>query len=229
MQALLNELKTMLTLNLNDLSSFLLCMIFALIAGLIIALGYTVKNRYTKSFVLTIALLPAIVCVVIMVVNGNIGAGIAVMGAFSLIRFRSAPGTAKEIIMIFSAMGAGLLCGMGSLPLAIIFSIIITAIFVLYNCITFGKGGREKFKVLTVTIPEDLDYSGVFDDIFAEYTSSCELIKVKTTNMGSMFRLTYNISIKDVTKEKAMIDRLRERNGNLDISISIQDTTNATL
>ena len=229
MQALLNELKAMLTLNLNDLSSFLLSLLFALIAGLIMAFGYTVKNRYTKSFVLTIALLPSIVCVVIMVVNGNIGAGIAVMGAFSLVRFRSAPGTAKEIIMIFSAMGAGLLTGMGSLPLAIIFSIILTGIFILYNCVTFGKGGQEKFKVLTVTIPEDLDYSEIFDDIFAEYTSSYELIKVKTTNMGSMFRLTYNISLRDPKKEKAMIDRLRERNGNLDITVSLQDTTSATL
>ena len=229
MQALLNELKAMLTLNLNDLSVFLLSLLFALIIGLIMAFGYTVKNRYTKSFVLTIALLPAIVCVVIMVVNGNIGAGIAVMGAFSLIRFRSAPGTAKEIIMIFSAMGAGLLAGMGSLPLSIIFSIILTGIFILYNCITFGKGGQEKFKVLTVTIPEDLDYSEIFDDIFAEYTSSYELIKVKTTNMGSMFRLTYNISLKDPKKEKAMIDTIRERNGNLDITVSLQDTTSATL
>ncbi len=229
MQALLNELKAMLTLNLNDLSVFLLSLLFALIIGLIMAFGYTIKNRYTKSFVLTIALLPAIVCVVIMVVNGNIGAGIAVMGAFSLIRFRSAPGTAKEIIMIFSAMGAGLLAGMGSLPLSIIFSIILTGIFILYNCITFGKGGQEKFKVLTVTIPEDLDYSEIFDDIFAEYTSSYELIKVKTTNMGSMFRLTYNISLKDPKKEKAMIDIIRERNGNLDITVSLQDTTSATL
>ena len=229
MQTLINNLKPLLTLNLTDLSSFLLSMLFALMAGLIMAVGYTVKNRYTKSFVLTIAILPAIVCVVIMVVNGNIGAGIAVMGAFSLIRFRSAPGTAKEIIMIFSSMGAGLLAGMGSLLIALIFSIILTAIFILYNCITFGKGGREKFKVLTVTIPEDLDYSEIFDDVFAEYTSSYELIKVKTTNMGSMFRLTYNISLKDPKKEKAMIDMIRERNGNLDITVSVQDTTSATL
>ena len=229
MPTIIDNLKPLLTLNLSTLASFLLCMFCALIIGLIMAFGYTIKNRYTKSFVLTIALLPAIVCVVIMVVNGNIGAGIAVMGAFSLIRFRSAPGTAKEIIMIFLAMGAGLLTGMGSLAISLIFSIILTAIFVLYNCITFGKGGREKFKVLTVTIPEDLDYSEIFDDVFAEYTSSHELIKVKTTNMGSMFRLTYNISLKDPKKEKAMIDMLRERNGNLDITISIQDTTNATL
>ena len=229
MQTILNHLKSLLTLNLTHLSGFLLCMLAALIAGLIMAFGYTVKNRYTKSFVLTIALLPAIVCVVIMVVNGNIGAGIAVMGAFSLIRFRSAPGTAKEIIMIFSAMGAGLLAGMGSIPIAIIFTLILTGIFILYNCITFGKSGKEKFKVLTVTIPEDLDYTEIFDDVFAEYLSSHELIKVKTTNMGSTFRLTYNISLKDPKKEKTMIDALRERNGNLDISVSVQDNTAATL
>ena len=229
MQTIINNLTPLLTLNLTALSTFLLCMFGALIAGLIMAIGYTIKNRYTKSFILTIALLPAIVCVVIMVVNGNIGAGIAVMGAFSLVRFRSAPGTAKEIIMIFSAMGAGLLAGMGSLIISLIFSFILTIIFVLYNCITFGKGGREKFKVLTVTIPEDLDYAEIFDDVFSEYTSSHELIKVKTTNMGSMFRLTYNISLKDPKKEKAMIDMLRERNGNLDITLSIQDTTTATL
>lgn len=229
MQALLDNVKSLLTLNLTDLSSFLICVVAALVAGLIMALGYTVRNRYTKSFVLTIALLPAIVCVVIMVVNGNIGAGIAVMGAFSLVRFRSAPGTAREIIMIFSAMGAGLLAGMGSIPMSIIFTLILTGIFVLYNCITFGKGGCEKFKVLTVTIPEDLDYAEIFDDVFAEYTTSCELVKVKTTNMGSMFRLTYNISLKDPKKEKAMIDMIRTRNGNLDISVSVQDTTASTL
>ena len=225
MEAIANNIKALLTLNLTDLSSFITCIICSLIAGLIMAFGYTVKNRYTKSFVLTIALLPSIVCVVIMVVNGNIGAGIAVMGAFSLVRFRSAPGTAKEIIMIFSAMGAGLLAGMGSVPMAIIFTLILTGIFVLYNCVTFGKSQLEKFKVLTVTIPEDINYSEVFDDIFAEYTSSHELVKVKTTNMGSMFRLTYNVSLKDPKKEKDMIDMLRTRNGNLDISLSVQDTS----
>lgn len=229
MQVLLDNVKKLLTLNLTDLTSFLVCIVAALAAGLIMAFGYTVRNRYTKSFVLTIALLPAIVCVVIMVVNGNIGAGIAVMGAFSLVRFRSAPGTAREIIMIFSAMGAGLLAGMGSIPMSIIFTIILTGIFVLYNCVTFGKGSCEKFKVLTVTIPEDLNYADIFDDIFEEYTTSHELVKVKTTNMGSMFRLTYNISVKDPKKEKAMIDMIRTRNGNLDISVSVQDTTTSTL
>lgn len=225
MQPIIDNVKNLLTLDLTNLSSFLVCLLAALVAGVILAIGYTIKNRYTKSFVLTIALLPAIVCVVIMVVNGNIGAGIAVMGAFSLVRFRSVPGSAKEIVMLFSAMGAGLLAGMGSLAIAVIFALILTVIFVIYSCASLNKTGLEKFKVLTVTIPEDLDYSEIFDDIFKEYTQTHELIKVKTTNMGSMFRLTYNISLKDPKKEKAMIDMIRTRNGNLDVSLSVQDTT----
>jgi uncharacterized membrane protein YhiD involved in acid resistance len=230
MQALLNELKALLTLNLNDLSSFLLSMLFALIAGLIIAFGYTVKNRYTKSFVLTLALLPAIVCVVIMIVNGNIGAGIAVMGAFSLVRFRSVPGSAKEIVMLFLAMGAGLIAGMGYIAFAFLFGIIMCLAFIIYNRLDMGcKKNAEKYKTMQITIPEDLDYTGVFDEIFKEYTKSYEIVKVKTTNMGSMFRLTYNISLKDPAKEHELIDRIRERNGNLEISISKQDTTDAQL
>ncbi len=229
MQILIDNVKSFLTLDLTHLSSLLVCLFGALIAGAILAFGYTIKNRYTKSFVLTIALLPTIVCVIIMVVNGNIGAGIAVMGAFSLVRFRSVPGSAKEIVMIFSAMATGLITGMGSLIIAIIFATLLTLIFVIYNCVTANKPGIEKFKVLTVTIPEDLDYAEIFDDVFEEYTSSHELIKVKTTNMGSMFRLTYNVSLKDPKKEKAMIDAIRTRNGNLDISISVQDTSVTSL
>ena len=225
MQPIIDNVKSFSILDLTHLSSVLVCMFAALLCGAILAVAYTVRNRYTKSFVLTIGLLPAIVCVVIMVVNGNIGAGIAVMGAFSLVRFRSVPGSAKEIIMLFAAMGTGLLAGMGTLIIAVIFSTLLAIIFVAYNFISTKKKKFEKFKVLTVTIPEDLDYTEVFDDIFEEYTSFCELTKVKTTNMGSMFRLTYNISLKDPKKEKAMIDTIRTRNGNLDIMISNQDTS----
>lgn len=225
MQPIIDNVKSFLILDLTHLSSVLVCMFAALLCGAILAVAYTIRNRYTKSFVLTIGLLPAIVCVVIMVVNGNIGAGIAVMGAFSLVRFRSVPGSAKEIIMLFAAMGTGLLAGMGTLIIAVIFSTLLAIIFVAYNFISTKKKKFEKFKVLTVTIPEDLDYTEVFDDIFEEYTSFCELTKVKTTNMGSMFRLTYNISLKDPKKEKAMIDMIRTRNGNLDIMISNQDTS----
>ena len=219
------NVKNLLTLDLTHLSSLLVCMLAALICGIILAIAYTIKNRYTKSFILTLAILPIIVCVIIMVVNGNIGAGIAVMGAFSLIRFRSAPGSAKEIVMIFSAMGSGLLVGMGSIIISIIFTVLLALIFIVYNCVTVNQKENKKFKVLTVTIPEDLDYTEIFDDVFNEYTSFYELTKVKSTNMGSMFRLTYNISLKDPKKEKAMLDMIRTRNGNLDIMISTQDTS----
>ncbi|MBQ8813668.1 MAG: DUF4956 domain-containing protein [Lachnospiraceae bacterium] len=209
-----------------SVSDFLLCVGCALALGLILAVAYMFRSRYTRSFVMTLALLPAVVCVVIMMVNGNVGAGVAVAGAFSLVRFRSVPGTAKEITMLFLAMGAGLIAGMGYLGFALLFTIIMSLISVVYNRLDFGaKKNAATYKTLNITIPEDLDYTGVFEAIFAEYTTSCELIRVKTTNMGSLFRLTYNISLRDVTKEKEMIDKLRCRNGNLEISVSKQDTS----
>ncbi|MBE6556991.1 MAG: DUF4956 domain-containing protein, partial [Ruminococcaceae bacterium] len=208
----------------------LLCMGVALVLGLILALAYTFRTHYTKSFVITLALLPAVVCVVIMMVNGNIGAGVAVAGAFSLVRFRSVPGTAKEICTIFLGMGAGLIAGMGYLAYASLFTLVLCLIYVLYNLFDFGSRRRSAInKTLTITIPEDLNYSNVFDDIFDEYTKSRELVKVKTSNMGSMFKLTYQITLKDVTREKEMIDQLRCRNGNLEIQISTQDATVSTL
>lgn len=209
-----------------SVADFLLCVGCALVLGLILAFAYMFRSRYTKSFVMTLALLPAVVCVVIMMVNGNVGAGVAVAGAFSLVRFRSVPGTAKEITMLFLAMGAGLIAGMGYLGFALLFTVIMCVISVVYNQLDFGaKRNAATYKTLNITIPEDLDYTGVFEEIFAEYTTSCELIRVKTTNMGSLFRLTYNISLRDMTKEKEMIDKLRCRNGNLEISVSKQDTT----
>lgn len=214
----------------NALSSlvfcdFLFCLGGALLVGLILALGYMYRTRYTRSFIITLALLPSVVCVVIMMVNGNIGAGVAVAGAFSLVRFRSVPGTAKEITMLFLAMGAGLVMGMGYIGFAFVFTIIMSAFCLLYNRLDFGSRKVEsRYKTLQITIPEDLDYSGVFDDLFFRYTAECELIKVKTTNLGSMFRLTYNITLKDPAKEKEMIDELRCRNGNLEITVSKQES-----
>jgi len=194
------------------------------------AFAYMYRTRYTKSFVITLALLPAVVCVVIMLVNGNVGTGVAVAGAFSLVRFRSVPGTAKEICTLFLAMGAGLIAGMGYLGFAVLFTVIMCVIFVLYNCLDFGsKKNAATFKTFNITIPEDLDYSGVFDDIFAEYTRSHDLIRVKTTNMGSMFKLTYNVELTDATREKEMIDKLRCRNGNLEIAVSKQETVGTEL
>ena len=209
---------------------FLLCIGVSLVIGLIIAFSYMYKTRYTKSFVVTLALLPAVVCVVIMMVNGNVGTGVAVAGAFSLVRFRSVPGTAKEIGTLFLAMGAGLIAGMGYLGYAVLFAIILCAIFVLYSQLDFGsKKIVATYKTLSITIPEDLDYSGVFDEIFSTYTKTYELTNVKTTNMGSLFRLTYDIVLKDATKEKEFIDKLRCRNGNLEINISKQSTITTEL
>ncbi|MBQ8559858.1 MAG: DUF4956 domain-containing protein [Tyzzerella sp.] len=211
-------------------SDFLLCVGCALLIGVILAFSHMYRSRYTKSFVLTLALLPAVVCVVIMMVNGNVGAGVAVAGAFSLVRFRSVPGTAKEITMLFLGMGAGLIAGMGYLGFALLFTVIMCVFSILYNHLDLGtKKNAALYKTLHITIPEDLDYTGVFEEILSAYTTSCELVRVKTTNMGSMFRLTYDLTLRDAALEKEMIDKLRCRNGNLEITVSKQETTVAEL
>ena len=211
-------------------TDFLLCILCSLVIGLILAFGYMFRSRYTKSFIVTLALLPAVVCVVIMMVNGNVGAGVAVAGAFSLVRFRSVPGTAKEITMLFLAMGAGLIAGMGYLGFALLFAVVMCLLTLLYNALDFGSRKITGcYKTVNITIPEDLDYTGVFDGILSQYTSSWELMRVKTTNMGSMFRLTYNVILRDPAREKEMIDALRCRNGNLEISVSRQETATTEL
>lgn len=213
-----------------SVADFIKCLVTAMVVGIILAMVYMFKTRYTKSFVVTLALLPAVVCVVIMMVNGNVGAGVAVAGAFSLVRFRSVPGTAKEIAMIFLAMASGLICGMGYLGFALLFTVVMGVLCLLYNCLDFGeKKNAALYKTLHIVIPEDLDYTDVFKDVLDEYTSACDLIQVKTTNMGSLFKLTYNITLKNPSKEKDMIDALRCRNGNLEITISRQDNTVMTL
>jgi len=213
-----------------SVTDFLLCLGASLIIGILMAFAYMYRTRYTKSFVVTLALLPAVVCVVIMMVNGNVGTGVAVAGAFSLVRFRSVPGTAKEICTLFLAMGAGLIAGMGYLGFALLFTAVMCVMFVLYNRLDFGtKKNAATFKTFTITIPEDLDYSGIFDDIFSEFTTSHDLVRVKSTNMGSMFKLTYNVMLRDVTREKEMIDKIRCRNGNLEIAVSKQETVGTEL
>lgn len=206
-------------------SDFILCICSALVIGLMLAGFYMYRTRYTKSFVSTLALLPSVVCVVIMMVNGNVGTGVAVAGAFSLVRFRSAPGSAKEIGAIFLAMGTGLIIGMGYLGYAFLCAIILGFASTLYSHFDFGaKKKSALYKTLHITIPEDLNYTDVFEPIFKKYTSSCELTLVKTTNMGSLFRLTYNLTLNSADKEKELIDKLRCRNGNLEISISAQES-----
>jgi hypothetical protein len=206
-----------------SVADFLICVGASLVLGILITLCYMFRARYTKSFVVTLATLPAVVCVVIMMVNGNIGAGVAVAGAFSLVRFRSLPGTAKDIGMLFLAMGVGLIAGMGYIGYAALFTVILCAVHLLYTLLRFGGEAKMRcYKSFRITIPEDLDYTGVFEEIFAQYTTSCELVQVKTTNMGSMFRLTYDVVLRDPAKEKELIDQLRCRNGNLEINVCKQ-------
>lgn len=211
-------------------SDFLLCVGCALIIGLILAGCYMYRTRYTKGFVATLALLPAVVCVVIMMVNGNVGTGVAVAGAFSLVRFRSVPGSAKEICSIFLAMGAGLVVGMGYLGYGFLFAVLLGAMTMLYSRIDFGSRRKSAlYKTLRITIPEDLDYTDVFEPILREYTQEFELTQVRTTNMGSLFRLSYDLTMRSEGKEKELIDKPRCRNGNLEITVSKQETVVAEL
>lgn len=197
--------------------SFLICILSSILLGAVTAWIHSLYNSSSKGFIITIALLPAIVQMVIMLVNGNLGTGIAVMGAFSLVRFRSIPGNAREINSIFMAMAVGLATGTGYLAAAAAFVVILGGVSILYQVTGFGEAKRKE-KELRITIPEGLDYEGVFDDLFSKYTKKNELIQVKTANMGSLYKLNYRIILKNPAEEKALIDDLRCRNGNLEIA-----------
>ncbi len=199
-----------------DFSGAMICTLCSLIFGVIIAFAYKMQDKASKNLLVSLTLLPVIVQVVIMLVNGNLGAGVAIMGAFSLIRFRSAPGSSKEIVAVFLAMAIGIATGMGYVAFGGVMTVVICLALVLFaKTNIFGKTGSEK--QLKVTIPENLDYSGIFDDIFEKYTASNSLEKVKTTNLGSMYELVYKITERDEKLEKQMIDEIRCRNGNLTI------------
>ncbi len=194
----------------------ILCMIVSIVLGIFLALIYMFKNVYTKGFILTLSLMPCIVQIVIMLVNGNLGTGVAVAGAFSLVRFRSAPGSAREILSIFLAMAVGLATGMGYIGVAVLFTLITGIIFMALNLSKFGEGALGQ-KSLKVTIPECLDYTFVFDDVFKKYLKNWEIVNVRTMNMGSLFRIEYKITFKNPKDERDMINDLRCRNGNLEI------------
>lgn len=173
----------------------------------------------SQSFCITIALLPLAVQMVIMLVYGNLGAGVAVAGAFSLVRFRSVPGSAREIAAIFFAMTLGLATGTGYLGLAALFFFIFAASMLLLSALKFGKGDEAE-RVLKITIPENLNYEGLFSDVFSQYLSSCSLEQIKTTNMGTLYELQYRVVFRQTQPPKAFFDELRCRNGNLNISCS---------
>lgn len=206
-------------------SDALICTGVSLLLGVFIALVYRLHGNCSRNLIVSLVLLPAIVQMVIMMVNGNIGTGVAVMGAFSLVRFRSVPGSSKEICVIFFAMSVGLAMGVGFVTFAVTATVILCIALLLLAFIPIPDI-KDKKKILKVTIPEDLDYTGVFDDIFKQYTSKVSLQRVKTTNLGSMFELDYYIVLKDLAKEKEMIDAIRCRNGNLTIVCGKMPTSN---
>ena len=195
---------------------FLVCCLSSIVLGAAVALIYMFRHTYSKNFVVTLALLPLIVQMVITLVNGNLGAGIAVMGVFNLVRFRSIPGSAKDIGSVFLAMAIGLATGMGFIVLAVLFTVIVAVVNVVYVLTPFGKQ-KEPEKTLKITIPEDLEYDGVFDGVLARYTDEHELVEVQTTNMGSLFLLEYAVHMKAPGMEKRMIDEVRRLNGNLKV------------
>ena len=191
----------------------------SLLLGLVVAKVYQFKTVYSKSFVMSLALLPTLIAIVIFLVNGSLGAGVAVMGAFSLIRFRSAPGGAKELVSIFLVMTIGIAIGMGYLVFATVFTLIMSLAMLLLEVVNFGQM-KHSMRQLTIVIPESLDYESIFDDIFNKAANHVELANVKTSDMGSLFKIKYILQLNGQMTEKELIDALRTRNGNLEIAIS---------
>ncbi|MGN0562871.1 MAG: DUF4956 domain-containing protein [Candidatus Fimenecus sp.] len=201
-------------------STALICTGVSVLLGVLVALCYRLCSKtYTKNFLMTLVLLPVLVQSVIMMVSGSLGAGVAVMGTFSLVRFRSTPGTSKEIAAVFCAMALGLATGMGQVVFAVCLAAVVCLLFVALGKTNFGEKSAQA-RTLKIVIPESLDYTEVFSEIFDEFTASAELDSVKTTNMGSLYELKYEIKLKKDTNEKAFIDALRCRNGNLNISLA---------
>lgn len=191
----------------------------SIIFGFVVAFLYSYRNRHSKTLAMTLVVLPAIVQIIIMLVDGNLGAGIAVAGAFSLIRFRSVPGNARDISCLFFATALGFITGMGYLFYGLVFLIMIGSVFLILTKIQFGQK-EPRNRILRITIPENLDYEGLFDDVFVRFTEGAELERVKTSNMGSLFELTYIIAMNSPSIPKEFIDELRCRNGNLKVSFS---------
>ena len=198
-------------------SVYMICTAVAFICGILVAAVSAYKNQASKIFILSLVILPAVIETVIIMVNGNVGTGIAVAGAFSLVRFRSVPGKAKEIAAIFLVMTAGLSCAAGYIGIAIVFTVIVSAAVIIVMRIPMRE---EREMCLHMTVPESLQFTDAFNDIFDKYTSSCSLVSAKTTNMGSLYKLVYKIELNSKEKMREFIDELRCRNGNLEIMIT---------
>ena len=199
-----------------SVSIYLFCLFCATVCGLITAFAVSAKSTISRSFFLSLVILPVIVATVVLMVNGNIGTGIAVAGAFSLVRFRSAAGKAKDISSIFLVMTAGLACSAGYLAIALLFTVIASALILLFSQIPMRC---DRLLELHITVPESLHFADAFDDLFAQYTKHWKLVKVKTSNMGSLYKLDYKIEMKEFSAAQDFMDALRCRNGNLEIAL----------
>lgn len=201
------------------LSAFAITSVVSLVLGFLISLVHRKVTDGSETMSAALMGLPFLIQLVILLVNGNLGAGVAVAGAFSLVRFRSAPGSARDIVTIFLAMTVGLACGMGYAALAVLAALVVGGLTLLQSVSLSGNDndGRD----IRVTVPENLDYTGLFDDLFQQYTTHSALLRVKTVNMGSLYRLHYQVRLKDGGKEKELIDQMRCRNGNLEISCGL--------
>ena len=201
-------------------SQFFLMTTVALVMGFLYSWIMSFRIRSTKRFFIVTALIPFVVAAVITFVNGNIGAGVAIGGAFSLIRFRSAQGSADEIAAILVAMGSGIAFGMGYIGYGVVILIALAVLFLLLSFVPlFEHKSMAEDQLLRITIPESLEYNGTFDDIFSHYLKKIENAGVKTTGMGSMFRLSFKVQLKNPAEEKAFIDELRTKNGNLEVAL----------
>lgn len=200
------------------LTKIIIIFLSSIILGLIIALTHKITSKYTKNFLISLTIIPLMVSAIILAVNGSLGTGIAVAGAFSLIRFRSVPGTSKEILSILTSMTLGLVLGTGYIFYGIIITIVFALMVLLFSKIKLFDNNDNK--ILKILVPENLDYSDVFNDEFKQYLESYEINQVKTTNMGSLFEITYLVNLKKNINEKEFIDKLRIKNGNLKINLS---------
>ena len=205
-----------------DMTSLLACLAASLVMGAALALLYCFRHGHTQSFAVTLALMPAMVCTVITLVNGSVGAGVAVMGAFSLVRFRSIPGSARDIGFVFLAMSVGLAAGMGYVAVASLVCVVVGGSYLLFTLAGLGASS-VRHRALRITVPEDLDFTGMFDDLLATYTCSSELTSIKTTGMGSLYKLVYNVELKPKASEKELLDEVRCRNGNLEVALTHQE------
>ncbi len=202
-----------------SISTGLICAATALVLGVVLAITHMKTSRTSKGFLVTLAVLPLLVMAVMMMINGNLGTSIAILGAFSLIRFRSIKADAKDLLSVFAAMMIGLALGMGEVLFAVVITAITIVAIVFFTYTRFLEPDKKQ-RVLKIVVPEDLDYEEVFDEVFSKYTKKAELVKMKTMNMGSLYKLTYDVRLKGNIKEKDFLDAIRVKNSNLKVLLS---------